>query len=135
MRLTHRPATLLIPAWSPDGRFIAFARRGKDATDTGIYLLPVLGGSERKLADATTAGFWPLYLLSWSPDGKWLAFSKEDARAAKMDNTSQNAGIHLLNVETVEERVLPDPSPDCTSSLEPAFSPRRQVSSLGVYDH
>jgi len=124
VRLTHRPAIFLIPAWSPDGRFIAFARRGQDDNDTGIYLLPALGGSERKLSDATPAGSWPLYLLSWSPDGKWLAFSKEDALTAKVDNTSpRHAHIHLLNVETVEQRVLPDPSPDCALSSEPAFSP------------
>ena len=124
VQLTHRPATFLIPAWSPDGRFIAFARRGKDDNDTGIYLLPALGGSERKLADATLGGYWPLYQLNWSPGGKWLAFSKEDAPAAKVDSTSpQHGHIHSLNVETVEQRVLADPSPDCTSSLEPAFSP------------
>jgi Tol biopolymer transport system component/DNA-binding winged helix-turn-helix (wHTH) protein len=124
VQLTHRPATFLIPAWSPDGRFIAFARRGKDDNNTGIYILPALGGSERKLADATFAGSWPQYLLSWSPDGKWLAFSKEDARTANVDNTSpQQDRIHLLNLQTVEQRVLPDPSPDCVSNLEPAFSP------------
>ena len=124
VQLTNRPAIFLIPAWSPDGRFIAFARRGKDDNDTGIYLLPVLGGSERKLADATPAGYWPLYLLSWSPDGKWLAFSKEDAAVAKGDDTSPlRTRIHLFNVETDEQRVLTDPSADCAPSLEPAFSP------------
>jgi Tol biopolymer transport system component/DNA-binding winged helix-turn-helix (wHTH) protein len=125
VRLTDHPAKYLGAAWSPDGRFIAFARRGKDdKNDTGIYLLPVLGGSERKLADATSGGYYPLYLLSWSPDGKWLAFSKGDAGTEKVDNTSPRQGhIHLLNVETVEHQVLPHPSPDCALSLEPAFSP------------
>src|SRR6266478_1285869 len=78
VRLTYRPATYLVPAWSPDGRFIAFARRGKNDNDTGLYLMPALGGSERKLADATAGVYYPYYLLSWSPDGKRLAFSKED---------------------------------------------------------
>jgi Tol biopolymer transport system component/DNA-binding winged helix-turn-helix (wHTH) protein len=124
VRLTYRPATFLAPAWSPDGRFIAFARRGKDDNDTGIYLVPALGGSERRLADATSVSYYPRYMLSWSPDGKWLAFSKEDTPVTNRDSTSpQQARIHLLNVERVEERVLPDPSPDCALNLEPAFSP------------
>jgi Tol biopolymer transport system component/DNA-binding winged helix-turn-helix (wHTH) protein len=127
VQLTHRPATFVVPAWSPDGRFIAFARAGKDDNETGIYLLPALGGSERKLAEATTAGYaecWAQYLLSWSPDGKLLAFSKDDAPTAKADNTSpRHAYIHLLNMETFKQRALPDPSPDCDLSFEPAFSP------------
>jgi len=124
VQLTHHPAIYLGLGWSPDGRFIALARRGNDDNDTGIYLLPALGGSERKLADATPAGRYPEYLLGWSPDGKWLAFSKEDAPTGQVNSASpQHGGIHLLNVETTEQRVLPDASPDCELSLEPAFSP------------
>src|SRR5262249_27739527 len=31
--------------------------------------------------------------------------------------------IHLLNVETAEERILPEPASDCTMAIEPVFSP------------
>ncbi len=123
LRLTRRPAVFLSATWSPDSRFIAFARSGMDDNDTGIYLLPVLGGSERKLADATPGGDYPLYLMSWSPGGKSLAFSKEDDPAASADHSYKHSRLHLLNVETAEQRVLPDPSPDCAQSWEPTFSP------------
>jgi Tol biopolymer transport system component/DNA-binding winged helix-turn-helix (wHTH) protein len=123
VRLTHSPAIYLAAAWSPDGRFIAFARRGMNDSDTGVYILPVLGGSERKLGDGPNGLDYALYLVSWSPDGKWLAYSKEDAPSARADNSPEHSHIHLLNVETAEQRVLPDPSPDCAQSLEPAFSP------------
>ena len=47
LRLTTNPAVDSAPAWSPDGRFIAFVRDGPEA---GYYIVPALGGSERKIA-------------------------------------------------------------------------------------
>ena len=43
LRLTTDPAPDRAPAWSPDGRRLAFLR------DNAIYLIPALGGVERKL--------------------------------------------------------------------------------------
>ena len=54
------------PAWSPDGRTIAFARRLHDGTPT-LYLVHPDGSALRRL----TKGRSP----SWSPDGKRLAFA------------------------------------------------------------
>jgi serine/threonine protein kinase len=53
LRLTTHPASLLTPAWSPDGRQIAFARLAPDGS--GIFLVPALGGPERKVAKRSTA--------------------------------------------------------------------------------
>jgi hypothetical protein len=47
LRLTESPAAELAPAWSPDGRQIAFLRMVGD--DAAIYTAPSLGGHERKL--------------------------------------------------------------------------------------
>ncbi len=51
------------PAWSPDGREIAYASRAVP----GIWVVPALGGEPRRL---TTFGSRP----AWSPDGKAIAF-------------------------------------------------------------
>ena len=48
LRLTTHPGAESSPVWSPDGRLIAFYRGGSEA---GAYLVPAVGGLERKLAD------------------------------------------------------------------------------------
>lgn len=52
LRLTINSDADSSPAWSPDGRFIAFFRQS--TTGGAYYLVPSLGGAERKLADAYT---------------------------------------------------------------------------------
>jgi Tol biopolymer transport system component len=122
VQLTHHPAIFLGAAWSPDGRFIAFMRQAEpDAT--GIYLISPLGGAERKLANITPFGSWEPIAVSWSADGKWLAFAKGSSPAKKADSSTEHFSLYVVNVETTEERVLPDPSHDCVKVWEPAFSP------------
>jgi serine/threonine protein kinase len=50
LRLTTNRATDSSPAWSPDGRYIVFLRQWEDTA--GFYMVPALGGLERKLSDA-----------------------------------------------------------------------------------
>src|SRR5580658_7064845 len=47
LRLTHHPSDWISSAWSPDGTQIAFHRLAAD--DNGIYVVPALGGPERRL--------------------------------------------------------------------------------------
>jgi DNA-binding winged helix-turn-helix (wHTH) protein len=139
VQLTHHPATFLGSAWSPDGRFIAFMRYvDGDPGASGIYLISPLGGSERKLASITPYGSYEPIAVNWAADGKWLAFAKGSLLATKASAPSDRApsesppehystpvhfSTHLLNVETTQERALPDPSPDCVNTFGPAFSP------------
>ena len=117
VQLTHHPAMFLVSAWSPDGRYIAFMRQA-EPDNSGIYLISSLGGAERKLTTITPYGSWEPMGLNWSPDGKWVAFPK-----AKADSSQTHFSIHLVNVETTEERVVPAPSRLCANTWQPAFSP------------
>ena len=72
-RLTTNPAADVSPAWSPDGRTIAFLRRSEGDRNE-LLLIPALGGPERKVAETLQARLeLALRSLAWSPDGLWLA--------------------------------------------------------------
>ena len=122
MQLTHHAAAFLGAAWSPDSRFIAFMRQAEPEA-SGIYLISSLGGAERKLASITHYEDWSPIGLSWTADAKWLAFAKATSSASKANFSPEHFSIHLVNVDTTEERDLPAPSPACVNSWQPAFSP------------
>jgi len=112
LRITSSRASDLSPAWSPDGRFIAFEREaGQSHT---YFIVPALGGPERKLASAYPQEF--AGGISWSPDGKYLAVA---------DGGSPNesrAAIIFISVESGERRHsgIEAPAPYIVA---PAFSP------------
>ncbi|MGA2149369.1 MAG: winged helix-turn-helix domain-containing protein [Bryobacteraceae bacterium] len=66
LQLTSNGNQNLFPAFSPDGQHVAFSAM----RERGIYRVPVLGGSPRRLTDF---GAQPV----WSPDGKWIVFRSE----------------------------------------------------------
>src|SRR5215471_1695751 len=72
LRLTSNPAPDFRPAWSPDGRSVAFLR-AFSTTRAGVFVIPALGGAERKLAEIDCCQVSIDTSLAWSPDGKWLA--------------------------------------------------------------
>jgi eukaryotic-like serine/threonine-protein kinase len=110
--LTDDPADDLSPSWSPDGRLIAFRRQSADRG--GIYIVPALGGSERKLSslNSVIAEIGNTKALDWSPNGKFLASSERPSRALP-------PRIFLLAVDTGEKKSLTSGPGD----LFPAFSP------------
>jgi Tol biopolymer transport system component/predicted Ser/Thr protein kinase len=121
LRLTTDAAPDWDPAWSPDGRFIAFFRvlpSGKCA----LLLIPAIGGLERKIAE-----IFPESRPAWSPDGNWLAISEKDSE-------TEPFALSLLSVDTGEKRRLTSPPKQSVGDLDPAFSPdgRSLVFSRGI---
>jgi len=102
-RLTTDPAADDFPAWSPKSDRIAFIRRN------AVYLAPVKGGQESRLAEASGSG------LSWSPDGSLLAISEQNSQ-------TQPGGIFVVSVVTGKRRRLTTAGPLACDEF-PAFSP------------
>lgn len=67
-RITEHPLTDITPAWSPDGREIAFTSDRDGSSD--IYLMDPDGSSLRPI---TREPSWEL-MPAWSPDSQWIAF-------------------------------------------------------------
>jgi Tol biopolymer transport system component/serine/threonine protein kinase len=117
LRLTEHPAEELKPVWSPDGRQIAFVRAAPSGA--AIFVVPSLGGQERRLADISGLVRWNELVvpaLSWSPDGKWLAFGEKPSEG-------QAARIVRVSLQTREKQPLSSPSEDTQGDFYPSFSP------------
>jgi len=114
LRLTHGSSDSVCPAWSPDGRSIAFLRTVSD-THSDLFLISPLGGLERKLAELDT----PVYpsCPSWHPGGKWLMVSHKK-------QGKDSFALFSISVENGEQRQLTFPSNESHVDRDPAVSPR-----------
>jgi Tol biopolymer transport system component/DNA-binding winged helix-turn-helix (wHTH) protein len=109
LRLTHNASSNFIcPAWSPDGTQIAFIRRA--AADGGLFVVPALGGPERRILNAAVTHSW----ISWDSSGKFIAFADSLPR-------NDHSRVMLLSVETLETRQVSHPG-ECIDGWLPAFS-------------
>ena len=76
LRLTNTPAPESGPVWSPSGRSIAFVRH--ERRRSAVYLVPPIGGVERKVTDVRLRGQDRTNrYLGWSPSGKTLAIAQQ----------------------------------------------------------
>ena len=97
--MTRDEAQDAFPAWSPDGRELAFdSVRGGNRD---IWMIPVEGGEARRLTEHPNVDRSP----SWSPDGKWLVFESNRTGQASLWRISSEGG----EPEQLSERVGFDP--------------------------
>jgi Tol biopolymer transport system component/DNA-binding winged helix-turn-helix (wHTH) protein len=120
VRLTHHVATDKYPAWSPDGRSIAFLREIDDRHGA-IMVMPPVPGPERQVA-VTGIGWLDLDYraqgppLAWSADGKYLF-------TIQADGSSGVCSIVRVSAATGEKRRITLPPPDIAGDGGISVSP------------
>lgn len=115
LRLTTSKDVDYSPAWSPDGEWIAFCR-GNDSGQGAIWIVPALGGAERKIADISAPGSPGDRALSWTPDSKKLvvaaAFTAGEHRGLRLVDVNTDASKPIARPTGSEEDMYPAVSPD-----------------------
>ncbi|MBM3787698.1 MAG: DUF5050 domain-containing protein [Acidobacteria bacterium] len=145
-RLTKATEGEYSPAWSRDGRYIAFFRLA-DPQRLALIVAPVLGGGvERKLAELPPPDPKSRRLgglnrsLDWSPDGRYLIAAAGKAGLADRPVRDALTGLMRISTETGEQNWIYPPVDSYTdgASMAPAISPDGKtlafVRSSSVYE-
>jgi tricorn protease len=85
----HDPqVTIGVPVWSPDGKHIAYVKRGLKAWNVDLWLMNPDGSDAHKISDG---GGW----ACWSPDSRWLYFSPPGENGFRIAKASPTGGATL----------------------------------------
>jgi len=100
------------PAWSPDGKLLAFSRHRGDTIF--IFLCKPDGSDERRLTDRTL----PEYDAVFSPDGKRLALSVD-----KISTTQGDMDVYTVDLAGKDLRPVSTTRGELSFEESPAWSP------------
>jgi Tol biopolymer transport system component len=103
----------VVPAWSPDGRWIAFVRNAN--AGGGIFLISPDGSNEQRLLPMPFDPEGRVLNVSWSADSKELAFVRDFSHG-------ESGNVAVLTVATGAIRNVTERSPEY-HEWSPVFSP------------
>lgn len=118
-QLSHNPCVPgncvedLGPAWSPDGRWIAFTRFNDAIGLVAVFVMSADGTHVRQITERGASPFEDQGAM-WSPDGTRLAFSRTTPTGGLAIFTIRLDGTHLRRITPWSLRAgqQPDWSPD-----------------------
>lgn len=117
LRLTNTSTQEISPAWSPDGRHLAYLEV-QPSGQAKLMLIPVLGGqSPRELSTTYIRRLDDAYsYLTWTRDSKQIVYCHRS-------HAEQPCALHVLSIDGNHRRTLTSPSSTYAGDLEPTFSP------------
>ncbi len=126
-RLTEATAKEFSPAWSPDGKWIAFLRMVSSAR-LALVLIPQRGGREKVLQEqdlTESSEMPPGPYLAWTPDSRWL-----------IRTTPGRKGwfLSLAAVDSEEKHILTEPASTEWGDTAPAISSDGRMLAFSRYE-
>ena len=114
-RVDSGVGTYSSPAWSPDGRHLAYLRH--EGSTLSVVEKAERGESEREVARLfrTRYGLSCRH-LDWSPNGRLLVVDDKES-------PDEPFGLYLINLETGVRTRLTKPTEDIIGDVDPRFSP------------
>jgi Tol biopolymer transport system component/DNA-binding winged helix-turn-helix (wHTH) protein len=109
LKLTRSDGLVCCAAWTSDSRYVGFERCSGE--NQGIYLVPSLGGPERKLENTPGCNG-----ISWSPNEQVLAFSGKKSPDGPW-------ALFLMSLDDRQPHQVTFPATDLIGDQEPVFSP------------
>lgn len=128
---TSYPGEQIEPAFSPDGRTIAFVRIGEDGSSERIYLKTLVNESLRELTHDNDLQFSP----TWSPDGSQIAYFARSGNSIGLYIASATSGgpvrrVYVPHQVTNWEQGALSWSPDGKSLIFPDHAGEAPSSSI-----
>ncbi len=117
------------PAWSPDGKWIAFNSPHEGWSE--VWVVPASGGAVRLLTNLAQNSF----NASWSPNGRWIAFCSQTREGYQLWAARFSGGPLIRLTNTPAVHISPRWSPDssrivCTRSGDIAIADVSHLDSL-----
>ena len=111
-RITYGAGRYATPAWSPDGKFIAFTKMADDTFYIGI--MDPRGRNEKILA-----GGWYMEAPSWAPGSRRLVYYETEKALDGIERMS-----HIRSVDITGQNIYDIELPDGVNGVEPTWSPK-----------
>ncbi len=114
-QLNSQPGFETFPAFSPDGKWIAYrwAPSGKRLEEAELRIVPAGGGADARTVTRHDSFRRSLRRIRWSPDGRYLYYMQSTASGGKLFKVSIQGGdpqplIELADIHTFDYDLSPD---------------------------